>query len=53
MAIRITLSSQVEYADWLGVIGKTRRRGAFFLTKLEQPTLEKRFFFTKLEQTHA
>jgi hypothetical protein len=27
MAISITQSSQIEFADWLGVIGTTRRRG--------------------------
>jgi hypothetical protein len=30
MVIRITQSSQIELADWLGVIGTTRRRGTIF-----------------------
>jgi hypothetical protein len=30
MAISITQSSQVKFDDWLGVIGKTRRRGTIF-----------------------
>jgi hypothetical protein len=33
MAISITQSSQIEFADWLGVIGTTRRRGTFFFLK--------------------
>jgi hypothetical protein len=37
MVISINLSSKIEFADWLGVIGTTRRRGRFFPTKLEQP----------------
>jgi hypothetical protein len=30
MVIRITQSSQIELADWLGIIGTTRRRGTIF-----------------------
>jgi hypothetical protein len=30
MAISFTQSSQMEFADWLGIIGTTRRRGTFF-----------------------
>ena len=30
MVISITQSSQIELADWLGIIGTTRRRGTIF-----------------------
>jgi hypothetical protein len=30
MAISITKPSKLEFADWLGIIGKTRRHGTFF-----------------------
>jgi hypothetical protein len=30
VAISIAQSSQVEFFDWLGVIGTTRRRGTWF-----------------------
>jgi hypothetical protein len=46
MVISVTQSSKIEFADWLGVIGTTRRRGTCFSQKLEQ-------FSTKLEQPHA
>jgi hypothetical protein len=51
--ISITQSTQIEFSDWLGIIGTTRRRGHLLFTKFEQPTLEKTFFSTKLEQTRA
>jgi hypothetical protein len=30
MAISITKPAKLEFADWLGIIGKTRRHGTFF-----------------------
>jgi hypothetical protein len=30
MVISITQSSQIDLADWLGIIGTTRRRGTIF-----------------------
>jgi hypothetical protein len=31
-----TQSSQIEFADWLGVIGTTRRHGTFFFHKIRR-----------------
>jgi hypothetical protein len=36
MVISVTQSSKIEFADWLGIIGTTRRRGTCFSQKLEQ-----------------
>ena len=33
MVISVTQSSKIEFADWLGVIGTTRRRGTCFSQK--------------------
>jgi hypothetical protein len=44
MVISVTQSSKIEFADWLGVIGTTRRRGV--VHKI-------RAISTKIEQTHA
>jgi hypothetical protein len=53
MAISITQSSQIEFSDWLGVTGTTRRRGTCFFHKIRaNPRLKKRFK-RKLEQTQA
>jgi hypothetical protein len=53
MAISNTQSSQVEFADWLGVISTARRRRTFFFHKKTcNPALEK-LFSKKLEQTRA
>jgi hypothetical protein len=30
MVISITQSTKIELADWLGIIGTTRRRGTIF-----------------------
>jgi hypothetical protein len=52
MPFSITLSPQVKFADRLGIIGITRRRGTPFFTKLEQPHARKTPF-KKTEKIHA